>query len=77
MLKNQDVTPYPEYIKEQIRLNNLELNDARKHTRAYIQSYNKGYPQPPLQYYQKVAKKDNVKELFSSEDLDRFNSIIA
>ena len=74
--KNQDVTPYPEFIKQQIREGKLELNDAREHTRAYLTSYNKGEAHPPLHFYQKVSKKDKVSDIFSSEDLAKFNKII-
>ena len=74
--KNKDVTPYPEFIKAQIQDGNLELTDAREHTRAYLNSYNHGQPQPPLQYFQKVSKKDKVSDIFSSEDLAKFNKII-
>ncbi len=77
VLKNQEVTPYAEFIKEEIRTNNLDLNHAREHTKVYLESYNSGHARPPLQYYQKVAKKDKVVELFSAEDLAKFESIVA
>ena len=67
-----DVTPYPEFIKAQVRSNTLELNDARAHTKEYLQSYNRGLPHPPVQYYRKVAKKDKIEELLSGENLDNF-----
>ncbi len=53
--QKRDVTPYPEFIKEQIRTGKLELTEAREHTRAYLKSYNEGRPHPPLQYHWKVA----------------------
>lgn len=74
--KKQDVTPYPEFVKTLIRDNALELTDTRAHTKEYLLSYNRGLPHPPVQYYQKVAKKDKVEELFSGEDLKNFKRII-
>ena len=49
-LKDQDVTPYPEFIKQQIREGELQLNEASE-----LDSYNCGQPQPPVQYYRKVS----------------------
>ena len=74
--KKADVTPYPEFIKAQVRSNIIELSDARAHTKEYLQSYNRGLPHPPVQYYQKVAKKDKIEELLSGENLDNFKHII-
>lgn len=74
--KKQDVTPYPEFIKTLIRDKAIELNEARSHTKDYLQSYNRGMPHPPIQYYRKVAKKDKVEELFSGEDLEKFNRLV-
>lgn len=76
LYQNKEVIPYPEFVKEQMRHGRLELGAGREHTRAYLEAYNKGNPHPPLQYYQKVAKKDKVEELFSPEDLQKFNQII-
>lgn len=73
---NSNVTPYPEFIKKEVREGKVTLNDAREHTRAYLDSYNRGQACPPIQYYQKVSKKDKVSELFSTEDLAAFNKII-
>ena len=74
--KKADVTPYPEFIKTLVRSNTLELSDARAHTKEYLQSYNRGLPHPPVQYYQKVAKKDKIEELLSGEELDNFKRIV-
>ena len=76
VLKDQDVTPYPEFIKQQIREGKLQLNDAREHTRVYLDSYNRGRAQPPVQYYRKVSKKDKVADIFSAEDLTKFKEIL-
>ena len=76
VFKKQDVTPYPEFIKALIRDGNLELTEARAHTKDYLQSYNRGLPHPPVQYYLKVSKKDNVDELFKGDDLENFKRII-
>lgn len=69
------VTPYPEYLKEQIRKGKLVLSEKRQHTRLYLESYNKGVPWPPVQYFRKVAAKDNVASLLSKDDLEKFNLI--
>ena len=74
--QNCDVTPYPEFIKTQISRGKLELTEAREHTRAYLKSYNEGNPQPPLQYYKKVAAKDKVEEILSPTDLQTFKKIV-
>ena len=74
--KKADVTPYPEFIKAQVRSSAIELGDARAHTKEYLQSYNCDLPHPPVQYYQKVAKKDKIEELLSGENLDNFKRII-
>lgn len=74
--KNTEVTPYPEYIKALMRDGHFELKDSRQHTRAYLDSYNRGLPHPPVQYYQKVAKKDKVEEILSGEDLATFKKIV-
>ncbi len=74
--RNRDVTPYPEFIKAQIRSGKLELTPTREHTKAFLQSYNEGRPHPPLQYYKKVAAKDKVDEIFNPTDLETFNKII-
>ena len=76
LYQNKEVTPYPEFIKEQVSRGRLKLGPGREHTRTYLKTYNKGSPRPPLQYYQKVAKKDKVEELFSPADLQKFNQII-
>lgn len=76
VLNNSDVTPYPEFIKGLIQKQKFELTDARKHTRAYLASYNRGSAHPPLEYFVKVSKKDKVEELFSGDDLAKFNRII-
>ncbi len=74
--QKHDVTPYPEFIKEQIRTGKLELTEAREHTRAYLKSYNEGRPHPPLQYFKKVAAKDKVEEILSPADYETFNKIV-
>lgn len=76
VFKNQDVTPYPEFIKQELSNGHLKLTDAREHTRAYLNSYNRGHPQPPLQYFQKVSKKDNVSDILSAANLAVFNKIL-
>lgn len=76
IFKNHDVTPYPEYIKALIRSGKLDLSDSRQHTKAYLESYNQRLAHPPVQYYQKVAKKDKVEELLTSEELASFKKII-
>jgi len=55
--QNKEVTPYLEFIKQLVRQGRLELGAGREHTKAYLKAYNEGNPCPPLQYYQKVAKK--------------------
>lgn len=75
--KNKDVTPYPEYLKEEIRAGRLVLNASREHTRAYLQAYNDGNPHPPIHYFRKVAKKDKVEEIFQAQDLEKFQKIVA
>ena len=70
------VTPYPEYIKSLIRSGDVELSAAREHTKAYLDSYNKGQAHPPVHYFRKVAKKDKVEDLLSGEYLTTFNKII-
>ena len=76
VLDNTDVIPYPEFIKALIQNNKLELTDARKHTRLYLESYNQGLAHPPQQYFLKVSKKDEPDKLFSADDLAKFNLII-
>lgn len=71
-----DVSPYPEYIKGLVRSGRFELQDSRQHTREYLVSYNSGLARPPVHYYRKVAKKDNVGEILSAEDLVTFKKII-
>lgn len=73
---NADVTPYPEYIKSLIRRGDFDLNKSREHTRAYLESYNRGLAHPPLQYYQKVAKKDKVDEILTEEDAATFKKMV-
>ena len=53
----------------------LVLTEKRRHTRLYLESYNKGVPWPPVQYFRKVAVKDNVESLLSKDDLEKFNMI--
>ena len=74
--QNKEVTPYPEFIKQQVKDGRLELGAGREHTKAYLKSYNEGNPCPPLQYYQKVAKKDNVDKMFKPDDLQKFKKIV-
>ena len=76
VFNNRDVTPYPEFLKEEVVKGDLELTAAREHTRKYLEYYNHGQARPPVQYYQKVSKKDKVTELFSAEELAQFNKII-
>lgn len=76
VLNNSDVTPYPEFIKVLVRKKELELNDRRKHTKEYLESYNRGLAHPPPQYFVKVSKKDNAEELFNETDLAKFKIII-
>ena len=77
VFKNVDVTPYPEFIKTLVRSQVMEISaDSQAHTRDYLHSYNNGKPHPPLQYYQKVAKKDKIEELLSGDDLRRFKEIV-
>lgn len=73
---NTDVTPYPEYIKMLIREGKFEMEQNRQHTKAYLESYNRGLAHPPLQYYQKVAKKDKVDEILTKEDRATFEKIV-
>lgn len=70
------MTPYPEYIKKLIREGKFELGQSRQHTRAYLESYNRGQARPPVQYYLKVAKKDKVDEILSAEEKDAFRKIV-
>lgn len=56
--------------------NRLILDDTRDHTRSYLASYNINKPEPPLQYYKKVAAKDKVEDLLDTETLARFKKII-
>lgn len=74
--KQTDVTPYPEYIKALIREGKFMLQDSREHTRAYLESYNKGLAHPPVHYYRKVAKKDNVQEILQGDQLATFLKIV-
>ena len=74
--QKQEVTPYPEFIKAQMRKGKLELGEARQHTRAFLEAYNSGQPQPPLQYYKKVAAKDKVDAIFSPAELEQFQDIV-
>ncbi len=74
--KNVDVTPYPEYIKALMRDGLFELSESRQHTRAYLDAYNRGLPHPPLQYFQKVAKKDKVDEILTGENLATFKKLV-
>lgn len=76
VFKNVDVTPYPEFIKSLVQSKEMELTEARAHTKDYLQSYNSGKPHPPVQYFQKVAKKDKIEELLSGEELKRFKQIV-
>ena len=71
-----EVTPYPEYIKALIRDNNLVLQESREHTKAYLESYNRGLAHPPKQYYRKVGKKDNVQEILEGEQLAIFTKMV-
>ena len=73
---NQEVTPYPEYIKKQVHSGKLELGSSRQHTRDYLEAYNRGDAHPPVQYYKKVAAKDKAEDLFSPADLQKFKIII-
>ena len=72
----KEVTPYPEFIKAQLRKGKLELGEARQHTQAFLETYNSGHPQPPLQYYKKVAAKDKVDAIFSPTQLEQFQKIV-
>lgn len=74
--KNVAGTPYPEYIKSLIREGKLELQESQEHTRAYLESYNRGMAHPPVQYYRKVNKKDNVQELLKGDLLNTFMKIV-
>ena len=71
-----EVTPYPEYIKALIRDNKLVLEESREHTKAYVESYNRGLAHPPIQYYRKVGKKDNVQEILEGEQLAIFTKMV-
>lgn len=73
---NTEVTPYPEYIKALIREGKMVLHDSREHTRAYLESYNRGLAHPPIQYYRKVGKKDNVQEILNGDQLAIFTKIV-
>lgn len=77
LLPARSVTPYPEYLKEQIFKGKLVLTEKRQHTRLYLESYNKGVPYPPVQYFRKVAAKDDVAKLLNKDDLQQFNLLIA
>ncbi len=74
--RKTEVTPYPEYIKALILNKEIELNESREHTKAYLQAYNKGAPHPPIQYFRKVAKKDKVEEILTEDNLATFKNII-
>lgn len=74
--KNVDVTPYPEYIKSLMKDGAFELGESRQHSREYLESYNRGLAHPPLQYYQKVAKKDKVDEILTGENLATFKKMV-
>lgn len=71
-----NVTPYPEYIKALMRSEKFELTKAREHTKAYLDSYDQGLAHPPVHYYRKVAKKDKVEDLLSTEDMTAFKKIV-
>ena len=72
---NKDVTPYPEFIKSEVRKGKLSLSDARQHTKAYLQSYNMGKPHPPHQFFKKVAAKDPIKDIFTEEQLESLKKL--
>lgn len=71
-----EVTPYPEYIKTLIRDKKLVLQESQEHTRAYLESYNRGLAHPPIQYYRKVGKKDNVQQILEAEQLAVFTKMV-
>jgi hypothetical protein len=73
---NTDVTPYPEYIKTLLRDGKLVLQESQEHTRAYLESYNRGLAHPPVQYYRKVQMKDNVNEILEGKQLAVFTNLI-
>lgn len=77
LLPARAVTPYPEYLKEQIMKGRLILTEKHQHTRLYLESYNKGIPCPPIQYYRKVAVKDDVASFLSQDDLEQFKLFAA
>lgn len=74
--KKTVVTPYPEYIKALIREGKLVLLDSREHTKAYLRSYNSGLAHPPVQYYRKVGKKDDVQKILNGEQLAIFKKVV-
>ena len=75
--QNKDVTPYPEFIKTQIEAGKIELKENREHTSKYLETYDEDKPCPPVQFYKKVAAKDNVEEIFSEDELETFQKVIA
>ena len=74
--KQQDVIPYPEFVKRSFLSGKMELSNNRQHTREYLQSYNTGNARPPVHYYRKVGAKDDVKNLLTEEDYKKYQECV-
>ena len=74
--KQQDVIPYPEFVKQSFMSRKMELSNNRQHTREYLLSYNSGDARPPIHYYRKVGAKDDVKSLLTEEDYKKYQECV-
>ena len=76
IFKDRDVTPYPEFIKLWVKERDISLSGNREHTQAYLESYDKNTPIPPIQYFKKVAVKDDVSKILDEDQLKKFQKLV-
>lgn len=74
--KQQDVIPYPEFVKQSFWIGKMDLSSSQQHTREYLLSYNSGNARPPVHYYRKVGAKDDLKSLLTEEDYKKYQECV-
>jgi len=72
------VTPYPEFIRQEIAAGRLSVDeDERAHSRTYLSSWERGEPVPPIQYYRKLAAKEDMKSVLDQDTFRVLSSLIS